>query len=350
MPPAVAQAVAKPVASAKPAKATPAKPVKEAKPAKIKKQPRVVMPKETKPVEAKPIEVMTQQEHLEKQAKALGKGFLEMLRDPELKQYIIDSLNADDNLTLKGTTENANTFDGRFSATRKGKKLLVTQNDYLSPITGIKYDSKPIAYVNNMQQAQMIIRRLEIERMTALKSRGGRSENPLAVMAGVNPAFQSIANFIEIRNNAFVQMLASMREQGIIPVMIDPSTLQPILTILPSEQYIDPTPMMKRQFENRIRGLLPENSTLVSSMALSIIDNASRFETFEMAEIRGYDYGTKMKATRFRNALGYEILKFNEKTFKVFNPYKSSIAATAGLEDAIDEIIKDIHKNGLGPR
>jgi hypothetical protein len=342
--PAVAQAVAKP------AKATPAKPAKEAKPAKAKKQPRVVMPKEPKPAKAEPIEVMTQQEHLEKQAKALGKGFLEMLRDPELKQYIIDSLNADDNLTLKGTTENANTFDGRFSATRKGKKIMVTQNDYLSPITGIKYDSKPIAYVNNMQQAQMIIRRLEVERMTALKSRGGRSENPLAVMAGVNPAFQSIANFIEIRNNAFVQMLADMREQGIIPVMIDPSTLEPILTILPSEPYIDPTPMMKRQFENRIRGLLPENSTLVSSMALSIIDNASRFETFEMAEVRGYEYGTKIKATRFRNALGYEILKFNEKTFKVFNPYKSSIAATAGLEDAIDEIIKDIHKNGLGPR
>jgi hypothetical protein len=344
LPPAVAQAVAKP------AKATPAKPAKEAKPAKAKKEPKVVMPKEPKPEKAEPIEVMTQQEHLEKQAKALGKGFLEMLRDPELKQYIIDSLNADDNLTLKGTTENANTFDGRFSATRKGKKIMVTQNDYLSPITGIKYDSKPIAYVNNMQQAQMIIRRLEVERMTALKSRGGRSENPLAVMAGVNPAFQSIANFIEIRNNAFVQMLADMREQGIIPVMIDPSTLEPILTILPSEPYIDPTPMMKRQFENRIRGLLPENSTLVSSMALSIIDNASRFETFEMAEVRGYEYGTKIKATRFRNALGYEILKFNEKTFKVFNPYKSSIAATAGLEDAIDEIIKDIHKNGLGPR
>ena len=344
LPPAVAQAVAKPT------KATPAKAEKPAKPVKPKKQPKVVMPKEVKPTEAEPVEVMTENEYMIKQAKALGKGFVQMLRDPELKDYIIGSLNADDNLTLKGDTENANTFDGRFSANRVKKKILVTQNEYLSPITGINYGKKPIAYVNNMQQAQMIIRRLELERMTSLKLRGMPSENPLAIMAGENPAFTSIAQFIEIRNNAFVKMLMAMKDSGITPVMIDPNTLEPLLTILPSEPYIDPTPMLTRQFRTRVRGLLPENSTLTSTMALSIIDTASKFETLQMAEVRGMDYANKNKATRFRNALGYEILKFNENTFKIFNPYKTSIAVTAGLEDAMDEIIKDIQKNGLGPR
>ena len=325
----------------KPVTPAPKEPAKTTKP---KKEPKVVA--EKKPAE--PVEVITDEEYLTKQAKALGKGFMEMLRDPDLKDYIISSLNSDDNLTLKGTTENANTFDGRYSAVKTGKKILVTQNDYTSPITNIKYNKKPVAYVNNMQQAQMIIRRIEVERMMALKAMGMRSENPLAVMAAENPAFQSIADAIEIRNNAFVKMLIDMRDKGITPVMINPMTLEPILTILPSEQYIDPAPFLTREFKTRIRGLLPENSSVSTSMALSIIDNASRFETLDMAEIRGLDYAQKIKATRFRNSLGYEILKFNENTFKIFNPYKSSIAVTSTLQDSIDEIIKDIHKNGLG--
>jgi hypothetical protein len=317
-----------------------------AKPVKTQKQPKVVAPKQ----EAQPLEVISDEQYLIKQAKSLGKGFLEMLRDPELKDYIISSLNADDNLTLKGTTENANSFDSRYSAVREGKKIIVYQNDYQSPITGVKYNKKPVAYVNNMQQAQMLIRRIEVERMMVMKANGMRSENPLAVMAGQNPAFQSIADAIEIRNNAFMQMLLDMRDKGITPVMIDPRTLEPILTILPSEPYINPAPFLRREFKNRVRGLIAENATITEPMGLSIIDNASRFDIFQMAEIKGLDYNTKMRATRFRNTLGYEILKFNESTFKVFNPYKSSIAVMSNLEDSIDEIIKDIHKNGLGQK
>jgi hypothetical protein len=319
-------------------------------PTQATKAPEVVMPEPVAPEvvapkqEATPVEVVTDKEYMEKQAKALGKGFIEMLKDPTLSKYIIESLNVDDNLTLKGTSEDASTADGRFSVVKKGRKLEVVQNNYVSPITGITYNRKPIAYVNTIQQAQIVIRRLELERTIALKSRNMRAENGLAVLASENPAFVELARIKEIKENAFIQMLLSMRDQNITPIMIDPVTLEPLLVMMPSEPAVAQVTRPKRTVQ--IAGMLPEYGTEGEPMPLALIDRAITFNMFEDAEIRGLDYNTKATAMRFTNALGYQILKFNGK-YRLFNPMKASISVRDDETSIIDDLIRDIHRNGL---
>jgi hypothetical protein len=314
------------------------------------KAPEVVMPEPAAPQvvapkqQVTPVEVVTDKEYMEKQAKALGKGFIEMLKDPTLSKYIIESLNVDDNLTLKGTSEDASTADGRFSVVKKGRKLEVMQNNYVSPITGITYNRKPIAYVNTIQQAQIVIRRLELERTIALKSRNMRAENGLAILASENPAFAELARIKEIKENAFIQMLLSMRDQNITPIMIDPVTLEPLLVMMPSEPAVAQVTRPKRTVQ--IAGMLPEYGTEGEPMPLALIDRAITFNMFEDAEIRGLDYNTKATAMRFTNALGYQILKFNGK-YRLFNPMKTSVSVRDDETSIIDDLIRDIHRNGI---
>jgi len=327
------------------------KPVAVSEPAST---PTVVMPEEkpvqiqatevVAPTKAVPEQITPDNEYLVHQAKALGKGFIEMLKDPSLKQYLLDSLNRDDNLTLKGTSEDASTADGRFSVRKKGKKLEVVQNNYESPITGLKYDKRPIAYVNTIQQAQIVIRRLELERTVALASRNMKPENGLAVMAMENPAFEEHARQKAIMDNALIKMLLSMRDNDIIPIMIDPVTLKPLLVMLPSEPAI--SLLSRADKKTQIAGALPENSSLQEKMPLAIYDKAITWNMFEEAEIKGLDYNTKIKAQKFRNQLGYEILKVNGK-FRLFNPMKTGISVRDDEDAVMNDIISDIHRNGL---
>lgn len=358
VPPAVANATPapkpKPTAqpAPKPKASIPSKPTPAAN------EPEVVLPK-PQPVAppAKPVAPVAQTvdptapavvtpdiEDLKSRAKSLGKGFIEMLRDKELKQYIIDSLNMDDDLTLVGTTEDASTADGRFSVTKKGRKLEIVQNNYTSPITGIVYDKRPIAYVNTIEQAQLLIRRIELERSMAIRAKNMSPENGLAILAQQNPAYVEIAREKAIKDNALIQMLLSMRDQNIIPIYIDPETLQPLLVMMPSEPAISMVTRPKKSVQ--IAGLLPESGTAGDPMPLALIDKAITFDMFEDAEIRGLDYNTKNVATRFRNALGYEILKFKGK-FRLFNPMKAAISVRDDEEAVINDIIADIHRNGL---
>jgi len=358
VPPAVAKATPAPKPKVTPQTAPKPKASIPSKPTPAANEPEVVMPK-PQPVAptAKPVAPVAQTvdptapavvtpdiEDLKSRAKSLGKGFIEMLRDKEMRQYIIDSLNMDDDLTLVGTTEDASTADGRFSVTKKGRKLEVVQNNYTSPITGIVYDKRPIAYVNTIEQAQLLIRRIELERSMAIRAKNMSPENGLAILAQQNPAYVEIAREKAIKDNALIQMLLSMRDQNIIPIYIDPETLQPLLVMMPSEPAISMVTRPKKSVQ--IAGLLPESGAAGDPMPLALIDKAITFNMFEDAEIRGLDYNTKNVATRFRNALGYEILKFKGK-FRLFNPMRSAISVRDDEEAVINDIIADIHRNGL---
>jgi hypothetical protein len=297
------------------------------------------------PESTQPIEVVSDKEHMERQAKALGKGFIEMMKDPELSQFVIDSLNVDDNLTLRGDNNSASTADGRFSVDRKGKKYVVMQNNYQSPITGLTYDRRTIAYVNTLQQAQILIRRLEVERNMQLKMRGMPLENPLMVMAAENPAFEQLARDKAIRDNALVMMLLSMRDQGVIPVYIDPNTLQPILVMMPSEEAISQVTRPATNRQPQIAGLLPESGGQ-EKLLPAVIDDAIKFDYIQDAEIRQMSKYTKDVAERFRNRLGYEILKFQGK-FRLFNPLKASVSVRDDEDAIMNDLIRDIAKKGL---
>lgn len=290
----------------------------------------------------KPKVVLSDKEIMELQAMALGKGFISMMKDPNLAQMIIESLNRDDNLTLKGTKDSANTTDGRFSVERKGKKYVITQNNYKSPITGIVYDRRILAYVNNIHQAQILIRRIELERSWSFAENRMPVENPLLVIAQQNPAYKEPSRMQQIRDNAMIQMLMSMRDQGITPIHIDPETLQPLLVMLPSEQTIAQVTKPKKP----IAGYLPEKSTIERSLPLAIIDQASIFRAIDDVVIKGLSQQTREQASRFRNALGYEIIKFKGK-FRLFNPMKGAISVREDEDSIMNDIIKDIHKNGL---
>jgi hypothetical protein len=345
VPPAVAQAT--PAPAPKP-KATP-KPKQNVN----KPKPKVVMPAEpVVPKDAEispsqstqPVEVVSDKEFMEKQAKALGKGFIEMMKDPELSQHIIDSLNVDDNLTLKGDGNSASTADGRFSVDKKGKKYVVMQNNYQSPITGLNYDRRTIAYVNTLQQAQILIRRLEVERNMQLKMRGMPLENPLMVMAAENPAFEQLARDKAIRDNAMIMMLLSMRDQGITPIYIDPNTLQPILVMMPSEEAISQVTRPTRR-QPQIAGLLPESGGQ-EKLLPAVLDDAIKFDYIQDAQIRQMSKYTKDVAERYRNKLGYEILKFQGK-FRLFNPLKASVSVRDDEDAIMNDLIRDIAKKGL---
>jgi hypothetical protein len=292
--------------------------------------------------EGKPNIVLSDRELMERQAKALGVGFIEMMKDPELADVIINSLNIDDNLTLKGDTDNASTEDGRFSVSRKGKKYVITQNNYKSPITGIEYNKKLVAYVNTIHQAQALIRRLELERNWTLASNRMPIENPLAVRAQTNPAYVEPSRMKAIRDNAMIQMLMSMRDQGITPIHIDPVTLEPLLVMLPSQSVITEVTKPSKP----IAGMLPQTSTTERGFPLAIMDQASIFRAIDDVVIKGLSQKTREEASRFRNALGYEIIKFKGK-FRLFNPMKGSISVRDDVENSMDDIIRDIHKNGL---
>jgi hypothetical protein len=317
-------------------------------------RPKVVMPAEVKPTadaeikpteSPQPVEVVSDKEHMERQAKALGKGFIEMMKDPELSQFIIDSLNVDDNLTLKGDNNSASTADGRFSVDRKGKKYVVMQNNYQSPITGLNYDRRTIAYVNTLQQAQILIRRLEVERNMQLKMKGMPMENPLMVMAAENPAFEQLARDKAIRDNALVMMLLSMRDQGVIPIYIDPNTLQPILVMMPSDEAISQVTRPPRNRQPQIAGLLPESGGQ-DKLLPAVIDDAIKFDYIQDAQIRQMSKYTKDVAERYRNRLGYEILKFQGK-FRLFNPLKASVSVRDDEDAIMNDLIRDIAKKGL---
>lgn len=290
----------------------------------------------------KPTTVMSDNEVIEKQAKALGKGFISMMKDPELAQLIIDSLNRDDNLTLKGTKDLASTADGRFSVERKGKKYVITQNNYKSPITGIQYDKRLLAYVNDIHQAQILIRRIELERSWSFAENRIPVENPLVVLARKNPAYSDAARMKEIKDNAMIQMLMSMRDQGITPIHIDPVTLEPLLVMLPSPQVIREVTAQPV----RIAGLLPQSTATERSLPLAVIDQATIFKAIDDVVIKGLEQQTREQASRYRNELGYEILKFKGK-FRLFNPMKGSISVRDNAESCMDDILRDIHKNGI---
>jgi hypothetical protein len=338
------------VASAPTAKPTPKpKDKPQPKPNVNKPKPKVVMPEEpvaqtaevVQSQSTQPVEVVSDKEYMDKQAKALGKGFIAMLKDPEMAKYIIDSLNVDDNLTLRGDTDTASTVDGRFSVNRKGKKYVVTQNNYDSPITGLRYDKRVIAYVNTVQQAQMLIRRLEVERNMALKAQNMPMENPLMVMASENPAFEDLARQKAIRDNALVMMLLSMRDQGIIPIYIDPNTLQPILVMMPSEEVIAQVTRPKP----RIAGLLPESGGQ-EKLLPAVLDDAIKFDYVMDAQIKALAQNKKEVAERFINKLGYEILKFKGK-FRLFNPLKATISVRDDEDAIMNDLIRDIAKKGI---
>ena len=146
----------------------------------------------------------------------------------------------------------------------------------------------------------------------------------------------------QIRDNAMIQMLMSMRDQGITPIHIDPETLQPLLVMLPSEQTIAQVTKPKKP----IAGYLPEKSTIERSLPLAIIDQASIFRAIDDVVIKGLSQQTREQASRFRNALGYEIIKFKGK-FRLFNPMKGAISVREDEDSIMNDIIKDIHKNGL---
>jgi hypothetical protein len=290
----------------------------------------------------KPTTVMSDNEFIEKQAKALGKGFISMMKDPELAQLIIDSLNRDDNLTLKGTKDLASTADGRFSVERKGKKYVITQNNYKSPITGIQYDKRLLAYVNDIHQAQILIRRIELERSWSFAENRIPVENPLVVLARKNPAYSDAARMKEIKDNAMIRMLLSMRDQGITPIHIDPVTLEPLLVMLPSPQVVREVTAQPV----RIAGLLPQATTTQRSLPLAVIDQATVFKAIDDVVVKGLEQQTREQASRYRNQLGYEILKFKGK-FRLFNPMKGSISVRDNAESCMDDILRDIHKNGI---
>ena len=167
-------------------------------------------------------------------------------------------------------------------------------------------------------------------------------ENPLAVRARTNPAYVEPSRMKEIRDNAMIQMLLSMRDQGITPIHIDPVTLEPLLVMLPSPQVITQTTKPRQP----IAGMLPETSTTERGMPLAILDQASIFRAIDDVVIKGLSQQTREEASRFRNALGYEIIKFKGK-FRLFNPMKGSISVRDDVETTMDDIIRDIHKNGL---
>lgn len=345
VPPAVATAP-----TVKPTPKPQAKP--QPKPNVNKPKPKVVMPEEpivrndaevSTSESPQPLEVVSDKEYMEKQAKALGKGFIAMMKDPEMSKYIIDSLNVDDNLTLRGDTESSSTVDGRFSVTRKGKKFVITQNNYDSPITGLRYDKRIIAYVNTIDQAQMLIRRLEVERNMALKAKNMPMENPLMVMAAENPAFEELARQKAIRDNAFIMMLLSMRDQGITPIYIDPNTLQPILVMMPSEEAI--SQVTRPQPQTRIAGLLPESGGQ-EKLLPAVLDEAIKFDYVMDAQIKALAQNRKEVAERFINSLGYEILKFKGK-FRLFNPLKATISIRDDEDAIMNDLIRDIAKKGV---
>ena len=344
VPPAVAQAI--------PATPT-SKPKPQPKPKPNVNKPKVVLPVEpvAKDAEINPsqspqaVEVVSDKEYMDRQAKAMGKGFIAMMKDPDMAQYIIDSLNIDDNLTLKGDTETASTADGRFSVNKKGKKYIVTQNNYDSPITGLRYDKRTIAYVNTIDQAQMLIRRLEVERNMGLVARKMPMENPLMVMAAENPAFADMARQKAIRDNAFIMMLMSMRDQGITPIYINPETLQPILVMMPSEEAIAQVTRPNPRQQPNIAGLLPENGSQ-ERLLPAILDKAILFDYVMDAQIKQMAQTKKEIAERYMNSLGYEILKFQGK-FRLFNPLKNAISVRDDEDAIMNDLIRDIAKNGI---
>ena len=344
VPPAVAQAI--------PATPTP-KPKPQSKPKPNVNKPKVVLPVEpvAKDAEINPsqspqaVEVVSDKEYMDRQAKAMGKGFIAMMKDPDMAQYIIDSLNIDDNLTLKGDTETASTADGRFSVNKKGKKYIITQNNYDSPITGLRYDKRTIAYVNTIDQAQMLIRRLEVERNMGLVARKMPMENPLMVMAAENPAFADMARQKAIRDNAFIMMLMSMRDQGITPIYIHPETLQPILVMMPSEDAIAQVTRPNPRQQPKIAGLLPENGSQ-ERLLPAILDEAILFDYVMDAQIKQMAQTKKEIAERYMNSLGYEILKFQGK-FRLFNPLKNAISVRDDEDAIMNDLIRDIAKKGI---
>ena len=344
VPPAVAQSM--------PATPTP-KPKPQPKPKPNVNKPKVVLPVEpvAKDAEINPsqspqaVEVVSDKEYMDRQAKAMGKGFIAMMKDPDMAQYIIDSLNIDDNLTLKGDTETASTADGRFSVNKKGKKYIVTQNNYDSPITGLRYDKRTIAYVNTIDQAQMLIRRLEVERNMGLVARKMPMENPLMVMAAENPAFADMARQKAIRDNAFIMMLMSMRDQGITPIYIHPETLQPILVMMPSEDAIAQVTRPNPRQQPNIAGLLPENGSQ-ERLLPAILDKAILFDYVMDAQIKQMAQTKKEIAERYMNSLGYEILKFQGK-FRLFNPLKNAISVRDDEDAIMNDLIRDIAKKGI---
>lgn len=348
VPPAVAQSM--------PATPTP-KPKPQPKPKPNvntdKPKPKVVLPVEpvakdvnaSQTQTAQPVEVVSDKEYMDRQAKAMGKGFIAMMKDPDMAQYIIDSLNIDDNLTLKGDNETASTADGRFSVNKKGKKYIITQNNYDSPITGLRYDKRTIAYVNTIDQAQMLIRRLEVERNMGLVARKMPMENPLMVMAAENPAFADMARQKAIRDNAFVMMLLSMRDQGITPIYIDPNTLQPILVMMPSEEAIAQVTRPNPRQQPNIAGLLPENGSQ-ERLLPAILDEAIKFDYIMDAQIKQMAQTKKDIAERYMNSLGYEILKFQGK-FRLFNPLKNAISVRDDEDAIMNDLIRDIAKKGI---
>ena len=340
------------VASAPTTKPTPKpKDKPQPKPNVNKPKPKVVMPVEPVAKDvgtaqtAQPVEVVSDKEYMDRQAKAMGKGFIAMMKDPDMAQYIIDSLNIDDNLTLKGDSETASTADGRFSVNRKGKKYIITQNNYDSPITGLKYDKRTIAYVNTIDQAQMLIRRLEVERNMGLKARNMPLENPLMVMAAENPAFEDMARQKAIRDNAFIMMLLSMRDQGITPIYIDPNTLQPILVMMPSEEAIAQVTRPNPRQQPNIGGLLPENGSQ-ERLLPAILDEAIKFDYVMDAQITQMAKTKKDIAERYMNSLGYEILKFQGK-FRLFNPLKNAVSVRDDEDAIMNDLIRDIAKKGI---
>jgi hypothetical protein len=55
---------------------------------------------------------------------------------------------------------------------------------------------------------------------------------------------------------------------------------------------------------------------------------------------------TKDVAERYRNRLGYEILKFQGK-FRLFNPLKASVSVRDDEDAIMNDLIRDIAKKGL---
>ena len=228
---------------------------------------------------------------------------------------------------------------------RKGKKYIVTQNNYDSPITGLRYDKRTIAFVNTIDQAQMLIRRLEVERNMGLAARKIPMENPLMVMAAENPAFADMARQKAIRDHAFIMMLMSMRDQGITPIYIHPETLQPLLVMMPSEEAIAQVTRPSPRQQPNIAGLLPESGSQ-ERLLPAVLDEAIKFDYVMDAQIKQMSQNKKDIAERYMNSLGYEILKFQGK-FRLFNPLKNAISVRDDEDAIMNDLIRDIAKKGI---